>query len=70
VLEIGGALGVARLYTGLVDVMCIDDADAALAGPIRDLGFEVVVTDTIMGGARGRGRLARELIDAVGPALR
>ncbi len=60
------ALGVARLYTGLVDVMVIDDADATLAAPIRDLGLEVVVTDTIMGGPEGRERLARELLSAVG----
>ena len=56
------ALGVARLYAGLVDVMVVDDADAALAGPIRDLGVEVLVTDTIMGGAAGRERLARDLL--------
>jgi len=60
------ALGVARLYAGrldgIVDVMVIDDADAALAGPIRDLGVEVVVTDTIMGGPAGRERLARDLL--------
>jgi LPPG:FO 2-phospho-L-lactate transferase len=56
------ALGVARLYTGLVDVMVIDDADAALADPIAGLGFDVVVTDTVMGGAPGRERLARELL--------
>jgi LPPG:FO 2-phospho-L-lactate transferase len=59
------ALGVARLYTGLVDVMVIDDADTALAGPIADLGFDVVVTDTIMGGPAGRERLARELLGLV-----
>ncbi|GAB3174763.1 2-phospho-L-lactate transferase [Myceligenerans halotolerans] len=56
------ALGVARLYTGLVDVMCVDERDAHLAGPIADLGFEVMVTDTIMGGSVGRERLARELL--------
>ncbi|MEN5075395.1 2-phospho-L-lactate transferase [Isoptericola cucumis] len=60
------ALGVARLYAGLVDVMMIDDADAALAGPIRDLGLDVVVTDTVMGGPAGRERLAHELLAAVG----
>ncbi len=60
------ALGVARLYAGLVDVMCIDDADAHLAGPIRDLGMDVVVTATIMGGAEGRARLARELLADAG----
>ncbi|GAA1859391.1 2-phospho-L-lactate transferase [Myceligenerans crystallogenes] len=56
------ALGVARLYAGLVDVMCVDERDAHLAAPIADLGFEVLVTDTIMGGPEGRERLARELL--------
>ncbi len=56
------ALGVARLYTGLVDVMVIDTADADLAGAVEDLGFEVLVTDTVMGGPAGRERLARELL--------
>lgn len=60
------ALGVARLYAGLVDVMCIDDVDAHLADPIRDLGLDVVVTDTVMGGPEGRERLARELLHGVG----
>ncbi|WP_106266179.1 MULTISPECIES: 2-phospho-L-lactate transferase [Isoptericola] len=60
------ALGVARLYTGVVDVMVIDEADAALAAPIADLGFEVVVTGTVMGGPDGRERLARELLAGVG----
>ncbi|MDO8149269.1 2-phospho-L-lactate transferase [Isoptericola sp. b515] len=60
------ALGVARLYTGLVDVMVIDAADEALAAPIADLGFEVLVTDTVMGGPEGRERLARELLELAG----
>jgi LPPG:FO 2-phospho-L-lactate transferase len=62
------ALGVARLYAGLVDVMCVDDEDAHLAGPIHDLGMDVLVTDTIMGGPEGRERLARELLAVVGRA--
>ena len=64
------ALGVARLYAGLVDMMCIDTADAALAGAVEGLGLEVMVTDTIMGGPAGRERLARALLDAVAPADR
>ncbi|ANC32514.1 2-phospho-L-lactate transferase [Isoptericola dokdonensis] len=59
------ALGVARLYADLADVMVIDDADAALAAPIAELGFDVVVTDTIMGGPAGRERLAGELLGLV-----
>ncbi|GAB2471531.1 2-phospho-L-lactate transferase [Xylanimonas ulmi] len=63
------ALGVARLYTGLVDVMVVDDTDVALAPAIRDLGLEVVVTDTIMGGPAGRERLARQVLAVAGHAL-
>lgn len=57
-------LGVARLYVGLVDVMCIDETDRDLAPAIEALGLEVLVTDTVMGGAPGRERLARELLAA------
>jgi LPPG:FO 2-phospho-L-lactate transferase len=56
------ALGVARLYVGLVDVMCIDQADRGLAPAIEALGLDVLVTDTVMSGAEGRERLARELL--------
>ncbi|MEK8227613.1 hypothetical protein NKG05_18075 [Oerskovia sp. M15] len=59
------ALGVARLYVGLIDVMCIDEADRDLAPAIEALGLEVLVTDTVMGGAEGRERLGRELLAAV-----
>jgi LPPG:FO 2-phospho-L-lactate transferase len=59
------ALGVARIYAGLVDVMVIDERDAALAGPVADLGLAVHVTDTVMGGPAGRERLARELLALV-----
>ena len=58
------ALGVARLYAGLVDVMCVDEADRDLAPAIEDLGLQVLVTDTVMGGAEGRERLARALLTA------
>jgi LPPG:FO 2-phospho-L-lactate transferase len=56
------ALGVARIYADLVDVMVIDERDASLAGPVADLGLAVHVTDTVMGGPPGRERLARELL--------
>lgn len=67
------ALGVARLYAGLVDVMVIDERDAHLADAVRDLGLGVLVTDTVMGGPQGRERLAREVLAAgraAGPASR
>lgn len=56
------ALGVARLYAGLLDVFVLDEVDAALAPQVEDLGMRAVVTDTIMTTTAGRERLARELL--------
>ncbi len=56
------ALGVARLYAGLVDTMCIDEADAALAPAIENLGMSVLVAQTVMDAGPGRERLARQLL--------
>jgi LPPG:FO 2-phospho-L-lactate transferase len=58
------ALGVARQYTGVVDVFVLDAVDAALEPAIRDLGLETVVTDTIMGDDASRERLAGEVLAA------
>ena len=58
------ALGVARLYQGLVDVMCIDEQDEHLAPAIVELGMRVVVTDTVMADEAGRERLARYVVAA------
>lgn len=58
------ALGVARLYAGLVDLMVVDERDAHLAEDVAGLGMQVLVTDTVMGGAPGRERLAREILAA------
>ena len=58
------ALGVARLYEGLVDLMCIDEQDAHLAPAIAELGMRVVVTDTVMADEPGRERLARYVVAA------
>ena len=59
------ALGIARWYAGLVGTLVIDRADAALAPRIEALGMKAVVTDTIMGDAAGRARLAGECISLV-----
>jgi LPPG:FO 2-phospho-L-lactate transferase len=56
------ALGVARLYAGLLDGLVIDEADAALAPAIEALGLRVQVTGTIMGDEADRERLAREAL--------
>lgn len=42
------ALGVARLYAGLVDTFVLDDTDAALAPQIADLGMRPIIAPTIM----------------------
>jgi hypothetical protein len=41
----------------------IDQEDAELRKPIETLGQRVLVTQTIMGGAGDRRRLAEEVID-------
>ncbi|GAA4287016.1 2-phospho-L-lactate transferase [Georgenia daeguensis] len=56
------ALGVARLYAGLVDVYVIDESDRGLAAAIEELGMTVMVTGTVMGGPEDRERLAREIL--------
>jgi LPPG:FO 2-phospho-L-lactate transferase len=57
------ALGVARLYQGLVQRFVIDGADAALAPAIEALGMAVSVLPTVMSDDDGRARLARALIE-------
>ncbi|MGZ8514143.1 MAG: 2-phospho-L-lactate transferase [Candidatus Limnocylindrales bacterium] len=63
------ALGVARLYAGLVDAFVLDDVDARLRPAIEALGLATLVTDTIMTDDASRARLAAEVI-AFGRQLR
>ena len=60
------ALGVARLYTGLVDVFVLDEVDRALAPAIEALGMRAVVTDTMMTSPERRLALASEVVEAAG----
>ena len=54
------AAGAARAYEGLLDAWVIDDADAHLAGRVREeLGARVAVTDTVMRDDSVAERLAR-----------
>lgn len=57
------ALGVARLYQGVVDGLVIDDLDRELAPAIGQLGLVVKITATIMGDVDDRARLAGEVLD-------
>jgi LPPG:FO 2-phospho-L-lactate transferase len=59
------ALGVARMYAGLVDVFVLDTVDADLAPAIEALGLRAVVTDTIMTDDAARARLAAETLAAI-----
>ncbi len=58
------AVGVARLYAGLLDVLCLDERDRDLAPAVEELGMRAVVTATVMGGLDDRRRLAGEVLAA------
>jgi LPPG:FO 2-phospho-L-lactate transferase len=56
------AVGVARLYEGLVQRFVIDEADAELAPAIEALGMAVSVLRTVMRSDEDRAGLARALL--------
>jgi LPPG:FO 2-phospho-L-lactate transferase len=56
------ALGVARLYAGIVDGFVLDTVDAALAPAVEGLGMRALVTDTVMTDDASRERLARDVL--------
>jgi LPPG:FO 2-phospho-L-lactate transferase len=52
------AYGVASLYRDFVDAFIIDVADADLRPAIAELGMQVIVTNTVMGGPAEKSALA------------
>ena len=65
-LELGysaSALGVARVYQGLVDVFVVDNKDMVLRGEIEVLGMKVNAADTVMSTFEDKTRLARHLLE-------
>ncbi len=58
------ALGVARLYRGLIDLMVIDEQDAALVPAIEALGMRCVATATLMSDDARKESLARDVLTA------
>lgn len=60
------AVGVARLYRDWLDGWVIDQQDAALEGPVRELGIEVAVTDTLMDEVAVAAALARTTLELAG----
>jgi LPPG:FO 2-phospho-L-lactate transferase len=57
------AYGVAAMYAGLLDGFVIDQQDHAMTDRIEVLGMRALVTQTMMGDAADRARLAREVVD-------
>jgi LPPG:FO 2-phospho-L-lactate transferase len=59
------ALGVARLYRGLIDLFVLDTADAALAPAVEALGMRVLVTETLMSTPERKQALAVAILEAL-----
>jgi LPPG:FO 2-phospho-L-lactate transferase len=57
------AVGVARLYEGLVERFVIDEVDAKLAPGIEALGMTVRVLPTVMASDEDRARLGAALVE-------
>lgn len=64
------AVGVARLYQGLVGTYVLDRRDAAEAERVRALGMQPVVTDTMMTSPARARRLAAAVLAAITPEPR
>lgn len=59
------ALGVARLYAGIIDRFVLDTVDAACLPAVRALGMDAVACDTMMIGDEGRVRVAAALLEVI-----
>ena len=58
------ALGVAKIYAGLIDCFVIDNADRELAPAVEALGLRCLVTDTMMTSMERKAELAAEVVEA------
>jgi LPPG:FO 2-phospho-L-lactate transferase len=63
------AAHVASCYSGLLDALVIDEADAADADALTELGVRPVVTRTLMSDAAARARLAESALGVAGALL-
>lgn len=59
------ALGVARIYQGLVDLFVLDVEDRALAPAVEALGMKTLVTDTMMTSMERKRELAEDILNAL-----
>ncbi len=57
------AVGVARLYEGLLDRYVLDETDAELAPAVEALGMQAVTAPTVMQTDADRAGLARFLLE-------
>ena len=55
---------VARCYSGLIDALVIDEADADGAGAVEETGVRVIVTKTLMSDPDARRRVAESALEA------
>ena len=58
------AFSVAKLYSDFLDVFVVDVKDSEEAKPIRELGVDVKVTDTIMKSLDDKVRLAKTVLES------
>ncbi len=59
------AVGVARLYAGLVDTFVLDQADAARAADVEALGLRPHVCETVMVDPQRREEVGRQVLEGV-----
>jgi LPPG:FO 2-phospho-L-lactate transferase len=59
------ALGVARMYQGLVDTFVLDRTDEALRVPVESLGLKVFAADTFMDSPETQKRLACQVLEMI-----
>ncbi len=57
-------LGIAQIYRGIIDTLVIDYQDESYANSIRDMGINVVVTETMMTSDRKKKNLAEVCLKA------
>jgi LPPG:FO 2-phospho-L-lactate transferase len=60
------AVGVARIYAGLIDTFVIDERDRHLASEVEKLGMRCAVTDTMMTSDQRKAELAADVLAAAG----
>lgn len=58
------ALGVAKIYQGLIDLFVLDEQDRELAPAVEALGMKALVTDTMMTSMERKAELASDILTA------